>query len=98
MSTLVQRISGSDIVRRIADAGLNRYAFMRVRELDGLDLARTQRRELMKLVHFVRNTKFGRDHEFADIQSVADFQRRVPLQTYEQLWDGYMGAAYPHLE
>jgi hypothetical protein len=98
MSTLVQRISGSDIVRRIADAGLNRYAFMRVRELDGLDLVRTQRRQLMKLMHFARNTKFGRDHDFADIQTVADYQRRVPLRTYEQIWDDYMGAAYPHLE
>lgn len=96
-TTLVQRISGSDFIRRIADAGLNRYAFMRVRELDGLDLVRTQRRELMKLLRFARNTKFGRDHDFADINSVADYQKRVPLRTYEQFWNDYMGAAYPRL-
>src|SRR5262249_23526336 len=90
--------SGSDIVRRIADAGLNRYAFMRVRELDGLDLVRTQRRQLMGLVHKARHTKFGRDHDFLDINSVADYQKRVPLRTYEQFWDEYMAAAYPRLE
>ncbi len=98
MSSLLQRLSGSTIVRRVADAGLTRYAFMRVRELDRLDLVRTQRRELMRIVSRARDTKFGRDHRFAEIQCVADYQRRVPLRTYEQLWKDYLALAYPRLQ
>jgi hypothetical protein len=97
-TTLVQRISGSNLVRRMADAGLSRYAFHRVRELDEMDVVMAQRRELRRLVRTARNTKFGRDHGFLDIESVADYQRRVPLRTYEQMWNDYWKDCYPRLQ
>lgn len=97
-ATLLQRISGSNLVRRIADAGLNRYAFHRVRELDEMDVVAAQKRELRRLVRKVRHTKFGRDHDFLDIESIADYQKRVPLRTYEQMWNDYWKDCYPRLQ
>lgn len=98
MTTLLQRISGSPLARSIADAGLNRYAFSRVRELDAMDVAREQKRVLINLIRRARNTTFAKDHRFADIETVADYQQRVPLRTYEQMWRDYWEAAYPRLQ
>ena len=98
MTTLLQRISGSTIARNLADAGLNRYAMNRVRELDAMDVAREQKRVLMNLIRKTRNTKFGRDHRFSDIETVADYQKRVPLRTYEQMWRDYWEHSYPRLQ
>lgn len=97
-ATLLQRISGSTLVRRIADAGLNRYAFHRVRELDEMDVVAAQKRELRRLVRMARHTKFGRDHGFLDVESIADYQKRVPLRTYEQMWNDYWKDSYPRLQ
>ncbi len=97
-ATLLQRISGSPLIRRIADAGLNRYAFHRVRELDEMDVTAAQRGELRRLVRNARHTRFGRDHRFFEVDSVGDYQRRVPLRTYEQMWNDYWKDAYPSLQ
>jgi hypothetical protein len=96
--TLLQRIAGSRMVRRIADAGLIRYAFRRVRELDAMDVVAAQRRVMRRLVQRARWTKFGRDHAFAEIESFADYQKRVPLRTYEQMWNDYWKDSYPCLK
>lgn len=45
---------------------------------------------LLKLVSDNRDTEFGRQHGFADIHSVEDYQRQVPLSTY----DDYADAIY----
>ena len=52
---------------------------------------------LLDLVRKAGDTRFGRDHGFAAIRSVADFQARVPLRTYEDLWDEYLKDAVPRL-
>lgn len=49
------------------------------------DPAATQRRVLLRLVRRARNTLWGRDHAFASIRSVEDFQRAVPVCRYEQM-------------
>jgi hypothetical protein len=49
--------------------------------------AETQERELLSLVRKAASTRFGRDHHFAFIRSVQDFQNRVPLRSYEDLWN-----------
>jgi hypothetical protein len=98
MGEWIQRVTGANLARRIADTGLSRYASMRVGQLDRLDLVRTQRRELMKILHKAHDTKFGRDHHFAGVQSIAEYQKRVPLRTYEQFWDEYMAGHYPNLK
>jgi len=59
--------------------------------------AETQERELLSLVRKAASTRFGRDHHFAFIRSVQDFQNRVPLRSYEDLWNRYWKAEFPEL-
>jgi hypothetical protein len=57
-----------------------------------------QERGLLALVRKARRTRFGHDHQFERIQSVADFQRQVPIRTYEAMWEAYFRDAYPRYE
>ena len=59
--------------------------------------AETQERELLRLVRTAASTRFGRDHHFASIGNVQEFQDRVPIRTYEELWKGYWQAEFPEL-
>jgi len=70
-------------------------AARRRKELASLDAAAAQERELLTLVARAKETRFGREHGFAAIRSVADFQTRVPLRTYEAMWSDYWQAAFP---
>lgn len=45
--------------------------------------SRQQSDWLLERVRKCRDTKFGRDHGFAEIRSVEDFQRRVPISRYD---------------
>jgi hypothetical protein len=63
-----------------------------------MDPAEAQARTLLGLVARARATRFGRDHDFAAIRSVADFQARVPIRTYEDLWEAYWRKAWPILD
>lgn len=40
---------------------------------------------LLKNIHLARKTRFGKEHGFADIKSVEDFRRQVPVRDYEEL-------------
>lgn len=44
-----------------------------------------QREWQRKLVHSARFTEFGQTHGFKDIETLADFQRQVPIRTHDQL-------------
>src|SRR5262245_32180564 len=98
MSSFLQRISGSRPARRVADAVINRYAFWHVAPFARNAPFDAQKRTLRMLVHHARGTRFGRDHDFAGVQSIGDYQARVPLRTYEQTWDDYWKSAYPRLQ
>lgn len=50
-----------------------------------LQAGAVQQRTLMRLVQQARQTAFGRDHGFADIQSYHDFKKQVPIRDYEDL-------------
>jgi hypothetical protein len=65
------------------------YARWRLHQIDGVDPATAQERQLLRLVDHAKDTAFGRAHGFAEIRSVADFQRRVPLRAYEDFWEGW---------
>jgi hypothetical protein len=41
-----------------------------------------QDRTLRSLVKHARNTDWGREHGYAEIRGIADYQRRVPITTY----------------
>ena len=77
---------------------LRLYAGRRLRRLVRQEPVATQRRQLMRLVRRAAHTRFGRDHDFASIHSVEDFQARTPLRTYERMWADYWRPAFPVLE
>src|SRR3989339_243325 len=45
----------------------------------------TQEATLLSIIAENRDTVFGKDHEFSSIKSIEDFQKLVPIQTYESL-------------
>ena len=98
MTSLLERISGSSPVRAVADSFLQRYSAMRVGELDRVDPVTAQLRTLRRLVQKARNTRFGVDHDFDNVRTISDYQRRVPLRSYEQMWKDYWEAVYPRLQ
>jgi hypothetical protein len=97
MLHLLQRLAGCSLARRAADAVLTYYARRRVAALDHGDAVAAQRRTLLRLVRAAQTTRFGRDHGFDRIRSVADYQARVPLRDYEAFWRDYWQPAFPHL-
>lgn len=83
------------MTKLLVNWGFHRYARARVRQLERKDSIATQRAQLSRLVATARATRFGRDHGFASIRSVEDFQKAVPLRTYEALWREYLQHEYP---
>lgn len=77
------------------NAGFHAFAQTRVAALRARDPIDVQRRTLQRLVRLAKGTRFGRDHRFDAIGGVGDFQRHVPIRTYEQIWDLYFRDAYP---
>ena len=82
-------VAGNKWVRKFADAGLVRYSHARTVALDRMDAGCVQHDTLMSLVRRARNTRFGRDHDFSRMYSVADYQARVPVRDYEFFWNTY---------
>lgn len=61
-----------------------------VRDLAAYDRAvrdprAAQHKVLFEQLRRERDTGYGRDHRFGDIQTLADFRRQVPIQRYEDL-------------
>ena len=73
------------------------YANWCLGRLEMVSAAAAQEAELLRLVQRARRTRFGCDHEFSEIRSVADFQARVPIRDYEAFWEEYWGDAFPRL-
>ncbi|MDP6952464.1 MAG: GH3 auxin-responsive promoter family protein, partial [Alphaproteobacteria bacterium] len=76
---------------------LRLYARHRGRRLASLDPVATQLAQMRGLVRAARDTRFGRDHGFEEIETVADFQARVPLRHYDDFWQTYWQDAFPRL-
>ena len=72
-------------------------AGVRIGELARQDAVGVQRRVLAGLLHRARDTRFGREHGFASISSVAAYQTQVPLRHYEAFWTRYWQPAFPKL-
>jgi len=77
---------------------LKLYAGYRRRALAGLDPVRAQEREWSRLVARASGTRFGVDHRFASLRSIADFQKAVPLRRYDDFWKTYWKPAFPVIE
>jgi hypothetical protein len=74
------------------------YARHRARRLARENAEQAQERELLRLVRTAAATRFGRDHGFASIRSVAAYQAAVPLRSYEDLRRDYWQAGFPHID
>ncbi len=93
------QLAGSKPIRHVVNTAFHAASRSRAATLAAADPVREQRRQLLvQLVHKARATQFGREHGFNSIKTVEDFQKAVPLRTYENLWDQYLGAAYPVLD
>jgi len=77
---------------------LRLYSARRRAALARQDAAAAQERQLLGLVGRAAATRFGRDHGFDRIRSVADFQKAVPLRRYDAFWKEYWQPAFPRLE
>jgi hypothetical protein len=97
-SAFLAPVAGHKWVRQAADAVAVRYAHARTIALDRMEPRKVQHDTLMRLVRTARNTRFGRDHDFARIGSVADYQARVPVREYEWFWNTYWKDTYPRLD
>jgi len=85
-------------LRSLVNTGFHLASNLRVSELESLHPPTVQQATLRRLLHRARYTRFGRDHEFAPLKSIPDFQARVPCRSYEQIWDLYLRDAYPVFE
>ncbi len=91
-------LTGLRPVRRLVDDWSLHQARARAAELDRLDVAGCQKRTLIGLVHQAAGTRFGRDHDFRRIRTLADYRRLVPLRTPSAFWKDYWQPALPQLE
>ena len=73
------------------------YARRRLRKLARMDPADVQQRQLLGLVGRAARTEFGRDHDFSNIRSVTEYQKRVPLRRYEDFNEKYWKKSFPDL-
>jgi hypothetical protein len=96
IASVLQNLVGRRLVRRAVDAVFARYARWRARQLEHSP-AGSQQATLLRLVRRARQTRFGRDHGFESVRSVADYQRRVPLREYEAFWKDYWQQPFPYL-
>ncbi len=91
-------VAGAGPVRGLVNAGFHAYARRRTAWLAAADPVATQRDVLLGLVRTASNTQFGRDHKFASIRTVEDYQKNVTIRTYEDLWNSYFMGSYPRLD
>ncbi|HAH11600.1 MAG TPA: auxin-regulated protein [Alphaproteobacteria bacterium] len=77
---------------------LRLYAANRRRVLARQDPVDAQERTLDKLVSTAAQTRFGWDHRFHRLSSVADFQATVPLRRYDDMWRDYWKPTFPRLD
>lgn len=56
-----------------------------------------QQQQLLKLVRTAKDTRFGQDHGFDKIQTVADYQQSVPIRSFDEFWNDYWSAPFPTL-
>jgi hypothetical protein len=85
------------LARQVTEAVCGAHSRRHLARFDQSAPARGQARTLLGLIHQARHTRFGRDHDFGRIRSVADFRRLVPLGTPADLWRSYHQSAYPRL-
>ena len=93
----LQHAAASTLGRLAAESLLRARSRRLLMRLDQADAARTPLCVLLGLLNQARHTRFGIDHDFRRIRTVADYRRLVPLTTRADLWRDYWEPALPHL-
>jgi len=86
-------LSGVDLT-----LGLRAFAQYRRAKLACSNPVGEQEFQLLSLVRRAADTNFGRDHGFNSINSVKEFQQRVPLRYYEDMWRDYWSKPFPYID
>jgi len=74
------------------------YARRRLHHLRTGPAVKTQARMLRELRGKAGTTRFGHEHGLWDVETVADYQRAVPLRAYEDFWQHWWKPSFPVLE
>jgi hypothetical protein len=82
-------LADTRLARQVTEAVHGAHSRRHLARFDQFAPARCQARTLLGLIHQARRTRFGRDHDFRRIRTVADFRRLVPLCTPADLWRTY---------
>jgi hypothetical protein len=77
---------------------LRLYARWRNSYLHAHSPVNLQEAQLRALIHKAQDTDFGRAHGFNSITTVGEYQRRVPIRTYEQFWNEFLKERFPRLD
>jgi hypothetical protein len=77
---------------------LRLYARWRNSFLQNHSPVELQRTQLLSLLKKAAATRFGQQYSFSSITSVEEYQKRVPLRTYEQFWNEFWKEPFPTLE
>jgi hypothetical protein len=77
---------------------LRLYARWRNSFLQSHSPVELQRAQLLSLLKKAAGTRFGKQYSFDSITSVEEYQKRVPLRTYEQFWNEFWKDPFPKLE
>lgn len=77
--------SSFQLFSAVCRIGIQTMAAPQLRRFQGqlLNAGQVQRDYVLQRVARCRETRFGKDHGFADIQTLADFRKRVPILGYE---------------
>ena len=81
--------------RRLVNLAFRVAGTARRRALEQMDPVQVQEEVLKNLVRSARETQFGRDHRFGQVDSIAAFQKAVPIRTYEALWEELPASQLP---
>jgi len=73
------------------------YTRRLLRNLEGIDVVRSQEETLKQLVSKAENTRFGKDHGFGRIKTIEDYQKAVPLRDYDMFWNEYWKSPFPEI-
>lgn len=74
------------------------FANHRSRALKKMRPDEAQERQLLWLLDRAKDTRFGKDHGFSRIRTVADFQKAVPVNSYESFWEAWFKPFFPILQ
>src|ERR1051325_10740637 len=92
---LSQWLTGTRLYRKVSEAILRAQARRRLARIDAARVDRCQVVVLKGMLKQARGTRFGHEHDFRRISSVADYQRLVPLSTPQSMWEKYWQPALP---